>query len=163
LRQIFKKAKESNSGVQGLLALASECLQCVDPVKLLHRLQTLDPQEASLLFKDIRDFDMTDEESRLLVFLSGGFPYEIQLLYNLLGLSNNIEAQREAFDILDSWSSANPDFPHVAMIYPIDAIAPTKVRSNSARSPASTHKSTAILIGSLASAALYSANKALRN
>lgn len=149
--------------MQGLLALASERLRCDDPSELLRRLQRLDRRDAETFFKDIRDLELPEGRSSLLVFLSGGFPYELQLLHNLVGLSGDIETRREASDILESWISGNPDFPLVPLIDPIDNAAPTRVRSNGARVQTSTHRNTAILVGSLASAALYSASRALRN
>ena len=163
MRELFENAKASHSGVQGLLALASEYLRCDNPTKLLYKLQRLDRKEADRFFKDIRDLELTEAESSLLVFLSGGFPYELQLLHSLVRLSGTTEEQREALDILDSWIGGNPEVPFVPLIDPMDNVSSNRIRSNGTRTPTSTHRNTAILVGSLASAALYSASKVLRN
>jgi hypothetical protein len=55
------------------------------------------------------------------------------------------------------------DFPLVPLVYPADAASRVRQRFGSAKTQSSSHKSTAILVGSIASAALYSASKALRN
>ena len=149
--------------MQGLLALASERLRCDDPSELLRRLQRLDRKEADRFFRNIRDLELAESDSALLVFLSGGFPYELQLLHRLVGLSGDTEARSDASDILESWITGNPDFPLVPLIEPMDNAASNRIRSNGARTTTSTHRNTAILVGSLASAALYSASRALRN
>jgi len=123
----------------------------------------MDPREAESLFGKVRGFELGKDEGDLLVFLSGGFQYEMKLLYSVLGLSGDYAARQEAFDIVDSWIGGNPDFPLVPLVYPADAASRVRQRFGSAKTQSSSHKSTAILVGSIASAALYSASKALRN
>ena len=156
MRPFFQKAVDQSSGVQGLLGLASFHLNDRHPDSVIRKLHSAKGATAENLYREIRDSELSRNESDLLVFLSGGFPYEAKLLHALLGDDDNLKA--EAREILESWVCGNPDFPYVPLIQPTDF----RIRSNPSAKKPQTHRATAILVGGLASAALISANSILR-
>ncbi len=161
LRPFFQKAADNQSGVQGLLGLASFHLGDSDPDSLLKKLKAAKPLPAEKLFSKIRDTDLSREEDSLLVFITGGFPYEVQLLHAVLG--GDLGKKEEALEILESWTCGNPDFPYVPLISPMEAAAAPRLSSPSGRANSTVQRNTAILVGGIASAALLSANTFLRS